>query len=68
MKLDNVFDQLKIDEGIKEEIYLDHLGYPTLGIGHLIIKSDKEYNCPVGTSVSKERIKECFLMKFKRFA
>ena len=25
--------QLEIDEGIKHEIYLDHLGLPTFGIG-----------------------------------
>ena len=26
----NVYEQLKIDEGVKYEIYEDHLGYPTL--------------------------------------
>ena len=28
--------QLEIDEGKKLSVYLDHLGYPTVGIGHLI--------------------------------
>jgi hypothetical protein len=28
-------EQLEIDEGIKHETYLGHLGYPTFGIGHL---------------------------------
>ena len=29
----NVYEQLKIDEGVKYEIYEDHLGYPTFGVG-----------------------------------
>ena len=28
--------ELEEDEGIKFEVYKDHLGYPTFGIGHLI--------------------------------
>jgi len=51
---------LKIDEGVKEEIYLDHLGYPTFGIGHLIIESDPEHGMEVGTEVSQERVIEAF--------
>ena len=35
--------QLEIDEGIKHEIYLDHLGLPTFGICYLIIEGDPEY-------------------------
>ena len=27
---------LELDEGVKHEIYLDHLGLPTFGIGHLV--------------------------------
>ena len=30
---ENVFEQLKIDEGVKYEIYLDHLGFKTFGVG-----------------------------------
>lgn len=29
---------LRHDEGCKTTVYWDHLGYPTIGIGHLIIK------------------------------
>ena len=53
-------DQLKIDEGIVYEIYNDHLGYPTFGIGHLITESDPENGEPVGTSVSEERCYDAF--------
>ena len=55
-----VFEQLKIDEGVVYEIYKDHLGYPTFGVGHLVLESDPEYGQDVGTPVSEERTKECF--------
>lgn len=55
-----VYEQLKIDEGVVYEIYLDHLGYPTFGVGHLVLKSDPEFGQEVGTKVSEERVQECF--------
>ena len=55
-----VFEQLKIDEGVVNEIYKDHLGYPTFGVGHLVLESDPEYGQEVGTPVTEERVKECF--------
>jgi lysozyme len=55
-----VYQQLKIDEGVVYEIYEDHLGYPTFGVGHLVLESDPEHGQPVGTPVSEERVKECF--------
>ena len=60
MDLEKLRKQLEIDEGVKHEIYLDHLGYPTFGIGHLVIPSDIEYREDVGTRVSEERVRECF--------
>jgi lysozyme len=61
-KLDReaVFEQLKIDEGVVYEVYKDHLGYPTFGVGHLVLDSDPEYGAEVGTPVTEERVKECF--------
>ena len=56
-----VFEQLKIDEGVEYEIYLDHLGYPTVGIGHLILESDYEYGKEVGTLICVERCQELFM-------
>ena len=55
-----IFEQLKIDEGVVYEIYNDHLGYPTFGVGHLIKESDPEFGEPIGTSVSEERVRTCF--------
>jgi|TARA_R110000744_G_scaffold24160_1_gene60803 lysozyme len=60
MDIDRLRQQLEIDEGCKYVIYLDHLNLPTHGIGHLILESDPEYGQPVGTSVSEDRVIECF--------
>lgn len=60
MRKDEVYKQLVIDEGVKYEIYLDHLGYPTFGIGHLVTDLDEESGQPVGTPVSEKRVQECF--------
>ena len=60
MNIDMLREQLEIDEGIKHEIYLDHLGYPTFGIGHLVTESDPEHGQEVGTSVSEDRVIEAF--------
>jgi len=57
---DSLFEQLKIDEGIVHEIYLDHLGYPTFGVGHLIVEGDPEEGQEVGTEVTPERVREAF--------
>lgn len=60
MNREEVFEQLKIDEGVVYEVYKDHLGYPTFGVGHLVLESDPEYGLEVGSVVSEERVKECF--------
>lgn len=60
MNRESVYDQLKIDEGVVYEIYLDHLGYKTFGVGHLVRESDPEHGYAVGEPVSVERTRECF--------
>lgn len=55
-----VYEQLKEDEGVEYEIYKDHLGYPTFGVGHLILESDPEHGQDVGTAISENRVRECF--------
>ena len=57
---ERVFEQLKIDEGVVYEVYLDHLGYPTCGVGHLILEEDYEHGKEVGTPISVERAFELF--------
>ena len=57
---EELLEQLKEDEGVKYEVYLDHLGYPTCGIGHLINPEDAEAELEVGDEVSEERVIELF--------
>ena len=60
MNLEKLREELEIDEGCKYEIYLDHLGYPTFGIGHLITDDDPEYGWEVGASIDTVRVHEAF--------
>ena len=60
MNIDNLREQLKIDEGVKYEIYNDHLGYATFGIGHLVVEGDEEHGKPIGTPISEERVNSVF--------
>jgi GH24 family phage-related lysozyme (muramidase) len=39
---------------------MDHLGYPTFGIGHLVRESDPEHGADVGTAVDETRCIEAF--------
>ncbi len=50
MNREQVQKQLEIDEGVVYEIYRDHLGYPTFGIGHLIREEDPEHGLARGNS------------------
>jgi lysozyme len=60
MNIGKLQKELERDEGVKYEVYLDHLGYPTFGIGHLITDDDFEYGAGVGTEVTDGRVKEAF--------
>jgi len=57
---DQLREELAEDEGCKFEIYLDHLGLPTFGIGALVKEHDPEYGLAVGTPVSEERVRQRF--------
>ena len=60
MNKDQLREELAEDEGCKFEIYLDHLGLPTFGIGHLVVDGDPEHGQPVGTPVDDERVRQVF--------
>ena len=64
MNRENVRKQLEIDEGVVYEIYEDHLGYATFGIGHLVKRLDLEHGWRVGTPVSEERVMQAFEADF----
>ena len=59
MNKEKLIKELIVDEGCINKIYADHLGFLTLGVGHLILDTDPENNQPEGTPVSDERINEC---------
>ena len=60
MNIDQLRKELEIDEGVIHEIYMDHLGYPTFGIGHLVTKDDPEYGQDEGTAISEQRVIDVF--------
>ncbi|QDP50984.1 MAG: putative endolysin [Prokaryotic dsDNA virus sp.] len=62
MNKDKLREELADDEGCKLEIYLDHLGLPTFGIGHLVREDDPEHGQAVGTPVSDERVRQVFAL------
>ena len=56
MDLDKLKEEIKNDEGVIYEVYLDHLGYKTCGVGHLCRATDPENKLEVGDPVSVERV------------
>ena len=60
MDLEKLRKELEIDEGRVDEIYNDHLGYPTFGIGHLVVEHDAEYGKEIGTYVPENRVIKAF--------
>lgn len=49
--------QLIRDEGMSLEVYLDHLGKPTVGVGHLVTSEDK---LKVGDTISNSQALKLF--------
>ena len=58
--VDRLRQELTTDEGCKYETYLCSENKLTGGIGHLILGTDAEYDKPIGSSISKERVTEWF--------
>jgi len=58
--IEQLREELEADEGCVYSVYLDHLGLPTCGVGHLLKSDDLEYEMEVGTPVSEERVAELF--------
>ena len=45
-------EEIISDEGSVLKVYKDHLGYFTVGVGHLILPSDEEWGVGVGTPIN----------------
>ena len=51
-------EEIISDEGSVLKVYKDHLGYRTVGVGHLILPSDEEWGVGVGTPITQTRADE----------
>jgi|TARA_E500000318_G_scaffold81845_1_gene77171 lysozyme len=60
MDMEKLKEEIKADEGVIYEVYNDHLGYKTCGVGHLCRATDPENQLEVGDPVSVERVDELF--------
>lgn len=58
-------EDLERHEGRVQHVYLDHLGYKTLGVGHLIRQSEPEYLLKVNDPVSAEAIDKYFKLDLR---
>ena len=66
MNIELCKQEIKRHEGEVLEIYMDSLGYKTLGVGHLCPPNDPEYNWEVGTPVSQEVVDMYYEQDFKK--
>ncbi len=51
-------EELTSDEGTVLKVYEDHLGYKTVGVGHLILATDEEFGFGVGHPITQTRSDE----------
>jgi lysozyme len=51
-------EEIISDEGCVLKVYRDHLGYFTIGVGHLILPSDEEWGVGEGTPITQTRADE----------
>jgi lysozyme len=63
MNTERLMKQLKKDEGIRVRAYNDSLGYKTVGVGHLIKKSDPDWlrELEVGDKITMQEVEELFI-------
>ena len=55
MKYNDYLEHLELREGNEECVYLDTLGKPTCGVGHLLTERERQVY-QVGDKVSEEQI------------
>jgi len=62
MKREGIAVRIKVHEGFRDTVYLDHLGNRTIGYGHLVTKDEKWED---GVQYSKEELEELFMEDFR---
>ena len=60
MNIDELQKEIEQDEGRVTHSYACSLGHKTVGIGHLCREGEPEYDLPLGTAVTDERVDELF--------
>jgi len=60
-----LYEHMKLREGYKEDVYLDTLGKPTCGIGHLLTKKENELY-EVGDVIDEKIISDWFEKDIKK--
>ncbi|MBO89543.1 MAG: hypothetical protein CMP14_08475 [Rickettsiales bacterium] len=58
--LDELREEIASDEGVILETYLCSLSHKTVGIGHLCLEGEPEFDLPIGTKVSQSRVNALF--------
>ena len=62
---DELKARIRDHEGCVETVYLDSLGLPTVGIGHLVQPHEKE-RFKEGATISRDEIEDLFLIDLNR--
>ena len=65
MDISKIYDQLKIDEGTRNVVYVDTTGNPTAGTGHKLVGTELT-DYPVGSTVPDEVIEAWFVADVAR--
>ena len=66
MNVEQCKAEIKRHEGEVLEIYMDSLGYKTLGVGHLCQPNDPEYGWEVGTPVPQNVVDRYYMIDFDK--
>ena len=62
MNLEEVKEHIKEEEGYRDTMYRDHLGYATIGYGHLVLPRDKFKQ---GVKYSQKELEKVFEYDFQ---
>ena len=62
MNLEEVKDHIKEEEGYRDTMYKDHLGFATIGYGHLVLPRDKFKE---GVKYSQKELEKVFEYDFQ---
>lgn len=54
---------IKRHEGVRNKVYLDSRGFPTVGVGHLL-RADEKAMWPVGTDIGEAKVQELWAKDF----